>query len=117
MRLKLHNLAAAALIALVALPAAARECDAPGPAPNVPDGNTATADQMKATRGDVQTYVNQLQTYQDCLEANIKGAPKGTKGEDLQRLRDKGNAAIDQAQALSASYSAQMKIFKARTQK
>lgn len=117
MRRSFQSLAAAALVALIAVPAAARECGTPGPAPAVPDGSTATADQMATAHGAVQTYVNTLQTYQDCEEANIKNAPKGTKGEELQKLRDQGNAAIDQAQALSTSFSQQMKIFKARPQK
>ena len=117
MRRSFQSLAAAALVAVIALPAAARECTAPGPAPAVPDGSSATADQMGAARGAVQGYVATLQDYQDCLEAKIKNAPKGTKGEELQKLRDQGNAAIDQAQALAASYSQQMKIFKARPQK
>lgn len=117
MRRSSHILAAAALAAVAALPAMARECAAPGEAPTIPDGTTATADQMKAARDGVQTYVNTLQDYQDCLELNIKHAPKDTKGEDLQRMRDKGNAAIDQAQALKNTYIAQVKAFKARQPK
>ena len=117
MRRSSRVLAAAAMAAFAALPVAAKECDAPGPSPSIPDGTTATADQMKASRDAVQKYVNVLQDYQDCLEANIKSAPKGTKAEDLQRLRDKGNAAIDQAQALGKEYSAQLAAFKARQAK
>ena len=114
MRRPYQLLAATALAAIAALPAAAKECQAPGPAPAIPDGTTATADQMKAARDGVQSYVNVLQDYQDCLELNIKNAPRGTKAEDLQRQRDKGNAAIDQATALKNTYIAQVKAFKAR---
>ena|SRR5579862_756356 len=114
MRRQFQLLAAAALAAIAALPAAARECTAPGPAPAIPDGTTANADQMKSARDGVQSYVNVLQDYQDCLESNIKHAPKETKQEELQRLRDQGNAAIDQAEALKNNYIAQVKLFKAR---
>jgi hypothetical protein len=114
MRRQFQYFAAAALAAVAALPAAAKECQAPGPAPTIPDGTTATADQMKSARDSVQSYVNVLQDYQDCLESSIKHAPKETKQEDLQRLRDKGNAAIDQAEALKNNYIAQVRLFKAR---
>ena len=109
-------LSAGALAALVTLPAAAADCAQPGPAPTIPDGTSATVDQLKVAHTQVQSYVNTLQSYQDCVEAQIKMAPKGTKAEDLQKLRDAGNSAIDQAKSLSDNYSAQVKAYKARTQ-
>jgi len=111
------TLAAAALFVFAALPAAASECTMPGQAPVIPDGTVATVDQIKEAHAAVQSYVNLLQSYQDCVEARIKMAPKGTKAEELQKLRDSGNAAIDQAKALSDAYSAQVKAFKARAPK
>ena len=109
-----HILSAAALFAVVASPAFAADCAQPGPAPVIPDGSTATVDQLKAAHQAVQSYVNTLQSVQDCNEAKIKMSPKGTKADDLQKLRDAGNAAIDQAKAISDAYSAQVKVFKGR---
>jgi hypothetical protein len=80
----------------------------------VPDGATATVDQMKAAHEAIQSYANSLQSVQDCYEAKIKLGQKNTKPEELQKMRDAGNAAVDQAKALGDSYSAQVKIFKAR---
>jgi opacity protein-like surface antigen len=107
-------LAGAALAALAGIPALAADCAQPGPAPMIPDGTTASVDQMKAAHDQVQSYANLLQSYQDCVEARIKMAPKDMKPEDKQKLRDAGNAAIDQATALRDSYAAQVKAFKAR---
>ena len=109
-----HILSAAALFAVVASPVFAADCAQPGPAPVIPDGSTASVDQLKAAHQAVQSYVNTLQSVQDCNEAKIKMSPKGTKADDLQKLRDAGNAAIDQAKAISDAYSAQVKVFKAR---
>jgi opacity protein-like surface antigen len=112
---RFHNaLCAAAFFAAVASPALAADCAQPGPAPAIPDGATATVDQMKAAHTAVQSYAQALEAIQDCDEAKIKIAPKGTKAEVLQKMRDEGNAAVDQAKALSDAYSAQVKIFKAR---
>ena len=36
---------------------------------------------------------------------------KTAKADDLQKMRDAGNAAVTQAQALATAYSAQKKIF------
>jgi hypothetical protein len=111
------NLIAAGFAALIAFPAFAADCATPGQAPAIPDGATATVDQMKDAHTQVQSYVTMLESYQDCVEARIKLAPKGTKAEDLQKLRDEGNAAIDQAKSLSDNYKAQVTAFKARTAK
>jgi hypothetical protein len=111
---RIHLLLSAVLLSAAAAPAFAADCPAPGPAPVIPDGATANVDQFKAAHTAVQSYVNSLQSIQDCNEAKIKIAPRGTKPDDLQKLRDAGNAAIDQAKAISDAYSAQVKVFKAR---
>jgi hypothetical protein len=117
MRRFLQSLSVAAVLGLAAIPAFAEDCPQPGPAPAIPDGATATVDQMKAAHEAVQSYVNLLQSEQDCVETRIKIAPKGTKAEVLQKLRDQGNAAIDQAKALGDSFTASVKAYKARTAK
>jgi opacity protein-like surface antigen len=110
-------LCTAAFLAVAASPAFAADCAQPGPAPAVPDGATATVDQMKTAHAAIQSYANTLQSVQDCYEAKIKLGQKTTKPEDLQKMRDAGNAAVDQAKSLSDAYSAQVKVFKARTAK
>jgi hypothetical protein len=117
MRRFLHSLSVAAVLAAFAVPAFADDCPQPGPAPAIPDGATASVDQMKAAHEKIQSYVNMLQSVQDCTEARIKTAPQGTKADVLQKLRDQGNAAIDQAKSLGDSDMAQVKAFKARTAK
>jgi hypothetical protein len=108
-------LGAAAVAAFGAFPAfAAPDCVMPGQAPVIPDGTTASMDQFKAAHVAVQSYVKSLESYQDCVEARIKMAPPDMKPEDKQKLRDQGNAAIDQAHGLSDAYMEQVKVFKAR---
>jgi hypothetical protein len=106
-------LSAAAFIAAAA-PAFAADCPAPGPAPTIPDGATATQAQMDSAKQQLQSYVNSLQSVQDCYEARIKITQKTAKPDDLQKMRDAGNAAIDQAHAIATAYTAQKKIFNNR---
>jgi hypothetical protein len=114
---RIAPLAAALLAAIVATPSMAADCAVPGQAPALPDGATASVDQMKTAHDAVQSYVQSLEAYQDCLEARIKLSMKTSKPEELQKMRDAGNKAIDQAKALSDSYAAQVKAYKARTAK
>ena len=110
----LLRLGTAGLLAVLALPAAA-ECVPPGAAPTLPDGATATMGQMKEAHPLVEAYVRKMQAYRNCIEDAIKAIPQGTvTAEKVQKMRDAGNAAVDQAKALSDAYSAQVKIFKAR---
>ena len=111
---RFHLALSAAVFAAFASPAFAADCPAPGPAPVIPDGSTATAEQMNAAKAAVQSYVNALQSVQDCIEARIKMGQKSIKPDDLQKMRDAGNAAVDQAQALAAAYVAQKKVFNNR---
>ena len=104
----------AALLAAAASPAFAAECSTPGQAPAIPDGQTATQAQMDAAKQQVQSYVNSLQSLQDCYEARIKMTQKTAKPDDLQKMRDAGNAAVTQAQQLAKTYTEQKKIFNNR---
>jgi hypothetical protein len=109
---RFHLALCAALFAAAASPAfAAAECAQPGQAPVIPDGQTATQAQMDEAKQQVQSYVRSLESTQDCYEARIKMTQKSAKPDDLQKMRDAGNAAVSQAQALAAAYSAQKKIF------
>jgi hypothetical protein len=101
----------AAFGATLAGAAGAATCAEPALAPSIPDGTTATAAQMKTARGNVQAYINVLQNYQDCLESQIKMEPKL---ELQQKLRDRGDLAIDQANSLKAQYEEQKRAFDAR---
>ena len=101
------------LLALAALPAVA-DCAKPGKAPAMPQGATATQEDMKAGHDALQAYVNTLQTYKDCLAALIANAPADTKPELKQQWRDEGNAAIDAADAIAAVYSSQLNAFRAQ---
>ena len=53
MRLSRHAVGAAFVLALGAVPAFAADCPSPGPAPTIPDGTTATVDQLKTAHEQV----------------------------------------------------------------
>lgn len=118
MRIVVRRLAAPALvlIAMFAAPAANAVCADPPKPPRMPQGATATDDEMKEGRVKLQTYVNILQTYEACLEKQVKDAPPDTKPELKQKWQATADAAVDAANEIADVYSIQLRAFKARQQ-
>ena len=113
MRDVLRGTAVAVTILFLAGSAAA-ECAKPPKAPQMPQGATATDEDMKHGREVLQTYVNALQTYQKCLDEQVKNAPPDTKPEVKQQWAANADAAIDAAHEIADVYSIQLRAFKAR---
>ena len=99
---------------LILAGAASAECPKPPRAPQMPQGATATDEDMKHGREVLQTYVNVLQEYQKCMDAQIKNAPPDTKPEVKQQWQANADAAIDAAHEIADVYSIQLRAFRAR---
>ena len=115
-------LLALAAAGLLATPAFA-DCVYPAAPTNLPDGRTATLEQMVAGQKTVQEYDKVIKEYVDCidheLEASIAKAGDSLKPQqktDMQKVEaQKHNAAIDQLQSVADRFNEQVKVFKART--
>ena len=99
--------------ACLALPANA-DCAKPGRAPVMPQGATASDEEMREGHTELQKYVNELQTYQACLEKMAKDAPPDTKPEVKAALQARADDAISAAEQIANVYSAQLRAYKAR---
>jgi hypothetical protein len=117
-------LAIAAVSVLTAAPAYA-DCPYPAAPSKIPDGATATMDEMLAGQKAVKEYDKAIADYNSCidkeLEDSIAKAGDKLKPEqkaDMEKVEtQKHNAAIDQAQAVADRFNEQVKVFKARTEK
>ena len=107
---------AGAVLLLVGLAAtgAVAECVKLPKPPVMPQGATASDEDMKEGRIALQKYVNILQDYQKCTDQQIKDAPPDTKPEVRQRWQANADAAIDAAHEIADIYSIQLRAFKAR---
>ncbi len=114
--------AMACIAALAAAPAFA-DCPYP-PAPSkLPDGASATLEEMIAGQKAVKEYDKAIKDYVDCidkeLDAKLSKAGDALKPEqkaDLQKVEaQKHNAAIDQLQSVADRFNEQVKVYKART--
>jgi hypothetical protein len=117
--------AVVAIAAAAFMPVAHADCTYP-PAPSqIPDGNTATLDQMLTAQKAVQGYNEQMMAYLSCIKlerenAVAQGGAKLTKQQkaEIEDIEiEKHNAAVDQLHAVADQFNTQVKIFKARDKK
>ena len=114
-----------ALAAAATLSAGAAYADCPYPTPpdKLPDGATATLQDMLAGQKAVGEYNKAISDYMACidkeLDDSIAKAGDKLKPEqkaDMQRVEaQKHNAAVDQLQAIADRFNEQVKVYKART--
>lgn len=113
-----------ALAAIAALAAGAAHADCPYPAApdKLPDGATATLQDMLAGQKAVGEYNKAITDYTSCIDKEVddaiaKGGDKlkPEQKADMQRIAtQKHNAAIDQLQSVAARFNEQVKVFKAK---
>jgi hypothetical protein len=122
-----------ALLALVAITAltmapAYADCSYP-PAPDkLPDGNSATKDEMIAAQKLVKEYNTAMSAYLECLKlerppvpaaaANATPEEQKAQAQRVQQLQDqKYNAAVDQLHSVADRFNEQVRAFNARKDK
>jgi hypothetical protein len=117
-------LAMAALAALTAGPTYA-DCPYPTAPAKIPDGATATMEDMLAGQKAVKEYDKAIGEYVACIDKEVKDSLakggdqlKPEQKADMQKVEaQKHNAAIDQEQSVADRFNEQVKAFKARTDK
>jgi hypothetical protein len=116
--------AIAAAAGLTAGPAHA-DCSYPTPPDKIPDGNSATLEEMVTTQKAIKEYDKSINAYVACIklehdDAVAKAGDKLTPEQkaDMERVEvQKHNAAIDQLQSVADRFNAQVKVFKAKNDK
>ncbi|HZF26792.1 MAG TPA: hypothetical protein VEZ88_11070 [Steroidobacteraceae bacterium] len=120
----------AALTALTLLAGAAKATCTYPPAPaKIPDGNTATRDEMVAAKNDVAKYNADITAYQSCIKLESdnsiaeldkqtagksddeKKALAAQKQEAERKLVEKNNAALDEVTAVVERFNEQLRAF------
>ncbi|HVN45365.1 MAG TPA: hypothetical protein VMT66_08925 [Steroidobacteraceae bacterium] len=116
-----------ALLAIVFVVATAApvyaECPYPQAPAKIPDGATATLEDMVAGQKAVAAYQKAINDYNACIDKELDDAIakagdklKPEQKADMQRVEaQKHNAAVDQLQAVADRFNEQVKVYKART--
>lgn len=116
------------MILILALPAcglAYADCSYPKAPDKIPDGNTATMQEMVAGMNQLRAYNEEIKAYTDCLKLEHDTAlahtdPKMSKAQkdEIDKVYiQKNDAAVDEATAVTSRFNEQVKIFKAKQNK
>jgi len=109
-------------LGLLLATAANAECTYPKEPSNMPDGATATQDQMVEGMKAVKEYNSQVTTYLSCLEqemnARVEAAGPDAPADQIEQIKaihtKRHNAAVDALEQQAARFNEQVKVFKAR---
>jgi len=110
------------LLACVCSLAQAAECVYPREPASVPNGKTATKDEMVAGMTAVKEYNNQMTTYLACLDQQmnvaISNAGPEASAELIQKIKDnnvkKHNDAVATLESHAARFNEEVRAFKSR---
>ena len=122
-----------ALLAITALAALAgpvyADCSYPPPPTKIPDGNTATMQEMLEAKKAVTQYNKDINAYVSCIKLEHETAMTNMKSKvgdkptpeqkaDMDRMEQmqiqKNNAAVDQLQSIAERFNEQVRIYKAK---
>ena len=114
----------AALVATLAAGQAYGACSYPAAPDSLPDGNTATRDEMLAGKKKVQEFDQLITAYTACLKlehdesvAKSSELTEEQKTEMKKMLDQKHNAAVEADEAVAARFNEQLKVFNAKNKK
>lgn len=110
----------AALALAAGMASAQASCIYPRPPENIPDGSTATRDQMLAAFTAVKQFDTDIAAYNTCLQLELEQilANPEVAVADKERVRvmqaQKNDAAVDHAEQVAARFNEQLRAFNAR---
>jgi hypothetical protein len=127
----MKSLMAIAATAVLSAGTAYADCSYPTPPDHIPDGNTATLQEMVEAQKAVKEYDKAINAYVACIQlertdAVTKIAKPGEKPtaeqkkamDDMERVEvQKHNAAIDQLHSVADRFNEQVKVYKAKNDK
>jgi hypothetical protein len=121
----IKTIIAGALLASLAAATASAECTYPKAPSGLPDGATASQDQMLVGMKAIKEYNNQVTDYLNCLETEmntrIEAAGPEAPAEQVEQIKaihtKRHNAAVEELEATAARFNEQVKVFKAREKK
>jgi uncharacterized protein YfkK (UPF0435 family) len=109
-----------ALLALAAAGSAQAACIYPRAPDRLPDGSTATYEEMAAAQKAVKQFNDDINAYNACLDLELvtlekSGAYDENRLTELRAMQaKKNNAAVDEVQAVADRFNEQLRIFKSR---
>jgi hypothetical protein len=103
----------ALMLLTISLAPAAQACEYP-PDLKIPDGKSATQEEMSAAVTAMKKYQANMEAYRACLDADYAALPAEQQTPDANALHVKRyNAAVDAETAEATAFNDQVRAFKA----
>jgi hypothetical protein len=110
MKLIAHGLAvSASLIALQAL----ADCEMPTLVASIPDGATASEDQLLATQSEVRAYIAAMDGYIACQNEDLRARGDNATSDYLFQMATRIDAARSEVDAVATSFNEAVMAFRA----
>ena len=108
-------LSAAVLVSLCASSAFA-DCTVPDNNVQIPDGSTATKDEMIAAQKAVQAYDAAVKTYTDCLQQEQQAQldAGGDKVKLQKKYAELNNVQVEKVQQLADKFNTELRAYKSK---
>ncbi|TAK54371.1 MAG: hypothetical protein EPO25_07430 [Gammaproteobacteria bacterium] len=112
-----------AALATLATATAQAACIYPRAPEQLPDGNTASYDEMVAAQQAVRQFNEDITAYNTCLDLEMKSFEESGLYDEarLTELRamqaKKNNSAVDEVEAIVSRFNEQLRAFKVRDKK
>ena len=108
-------------LAALLLAQGALACDYPERIDNMPDGNSASRDDMVAGKKAVQSYISEMESYLACIEAEeaqamiaMGDADEAAKAQRSETFNKKYNAAVEDMNLVAEEFNIQLRAYNAR---
>lgn len=115
--------ASATLLALLGAASATAACIYPRPPETVPDGATATYDEMVEAQKAVKQFDADVTAYNACLDMELQAILANPEIDEARKQElsamqaKKNNAAVDDVQAVVDRFNEQLRVFRERNKK
>lgn len=111
--MRFPNPLALLVLAAALSPAAQAACEYPAQV-TIPDGKSATQDEISAASANVKKYLAAMEAYTACLDAEIAALPVEQQTPEAKAMHVKRyNAAVDAMELTANSFNEQLRAFKA----
>ncbi len=99
----------AALASLAALPAVA--CEQP-PIVAVPQGESASLDELLAAQEDIKSYMAAMEEYLACVNEEIEAAGEDAPAQFRSLMARRNNTAVDEMETVAAAFNEQVRAYR-----
>ncbi|HSC17182.1 MAG TPA: hypothetical protein VLI71_18775 [Gammaproteobacteria bacterium] len=91
---------------------AAQACEAPSPVA-IPDGSTATREQMLAAQAQVRAYQAAMTEFLACIDSDLDSEGEQVPEEFKSLMVSRHNAAVAEMEGVAAAFNDQLRAFRA----